>query len=293
MKLKLSPVLVAGSVIFGLAACGADTPTKAEFIAEGDAICKKNEAKLDPLFDELFSGGGPDPAKLKELLPKISAQLKTVTRDLRETEGPADGEKIVAEAMNDIDKGIASMDAAAAEAAKGNEDAGETLFAGFENFEKADEKARTYGFKVCGAEDEEEEDGEDEAPVDVPADQKAFIDQGDAICKASTEKLDPLFGQLFGSANLARRADALAKVIPIVREQNEALKALATPPAIQPQMKLITDTYDANLVKAEEVRGIAVAGDKAKYDAEFEKLGMSFEEADEQFKKLGFKECGD
>src|SRR5687768_6590518 len=130
MKLKLSRVLLAGSVVLGLAACGEDTPTKAEFIAEGDAICEKNNAKLDPLFEELFSGGGPDPAKLKELLPKISAQLKTVSRDLRELEGPDDGEKTVGEAMNDIDKGIASMEAAAAEAAKGNENAGETLFAG-------------------------------------------------------------------------------------------------------------------------------------------------------------------
>ncbi len=292
MKLKFSRVLVAGSVIIGLAACGEDTPTKAEFIAEGDAICKKAQSDMDPLFEELFSGGGPDPEKLKELLPKISVELKTLRNDLLEVEGPADGEKVVAGAMKDIDKGIASIDAAAEEAEKGNEDAGETLFAGFENFEKADEKARAYGFKVCGAEEDEEE-GQGDAPVDVPADQQGFIDQGDAICKKSNDQLGPLFGPLFGSSNLAKRAEALGQVIPLIREQNEAIKALTPPPAIEAQMKEITDAYDANLAKAEEVRAIALAGDQERFNSAFEELGQSFEAPDDQFKKLGFKECGD
>lgn len=297
MKLELSRVLLAGFVVLGLAACGDNTPTKADFIAEGDAVCRKGDAKMDPLFEELFSGGGPDPEKLEELLPKIGRELRAVSRDLGELEGPADGEKVVADSLKDMNKGIASIDAAAKEAATGNENAGETLFAGFENFEKADEKARAYGFKVCGSEDAEEEEGsgedEDAAPVDVPADQQAFIDQGDAICKKALDQLEPLFGQLFGSANMARRAEALGKVIPLIREQNEALKALTPPAAIQDQMKEITTAYDANLVKAEEVKAIAESGDKAKYDAEFEKLGMSFDEADAEFEKLGFKECGE
>lgn len=294
MKLDLIRAFVAGTVVVGFAACGDDaTPTRAEFISKGDAICKRGDARMDPLFEELFSGGGPDVEKMKRLLPKISTELKSVRNGLDELSGPADGEKAVDDIAKDLDKGIAAVDAAAASVQNDDENAGEKLFSGFDNFEKADEKARAYGFKVCGSEDDGDEGDDEKAPVDLPADQKAFVDQGDVICKKTNDELDPLFGQLFGSTDLDRRAEALEKVIAIIRRQNEALKALPAPAAIQPQMKEITDAYDANLVKAEEVRQIALSGDKAKYDVEFERLGQSFEGADDQFKRLGFEECGD
>lgn len=288
MKSRVISGLTAGVLLF--AACGKDTPTKAEFITKGDAICKKANTTMDPLFEKLFAGSGPDPAKIKEIVPKIAAEVRSLTNQLDDLSGPADGKKVVDAAVKEIDQALIGVDAAVAEAKKGNEDAGKKLFASFSHFEAADKGTRAYGFKVCGAEDNG--DGETKAPADLPADQKAFVAQGDDICKAASETIEPVFGDLFGSANLAKKAEALAKLVPLVQAQNDALKALTPPAAIEAKFKEITQAYDANLTQAREAQAAAAAGDKAKFDSMFEKLNKSFEEPDKAFKTLGFKDCG-
>ena len=128
--------------------CGGDDEeplSKAEFIKQGDAICKKSGDKVDAAAEKQFAdlgrGETPSPSEIEAfaeetLVPEVSGQLE----DLRELPAPEGDE----DRVNEI------FDAAEEALGKVEDDPAVLLEQGGDPFESANELASDYGFKECG-----------------------------------------------------------------------------------------------------------------------------------------------
>lgn len=125
------------------------TLTKAEFIKQGDAICKEGNEEIEEGFEEYAEEN--DLPKNKEpstedgievtetvILPNVQQQAEEI-RELGAPEGDED----------QVDELLTSLEDAVAE----GEDDPEALFSGdTDPFADVNQLANDYGFKVCGEE---------------------------------------------------------------------------------------------------------------------------------------------
>ncbi|WP_320672908.1 hypothetical protein [Patulibacter defluvii] len=133
------PAVAVGLVLAG---CGGDDgPTKAEYVREANAICKRADAASQRTARERIArlGGSPTREQLVALvrevaLPSIEGQL----RDLRALDRPKDDADAVAEIYDALDGEIAKVRADPALAVAGNPFAGSSA------------KAHAYGLDACG-----------------------------------------------------------------------------------------------------------------------------------------------
>ena len=154
-------LLAAFAALFALAAlmagCGGGdettnetvTLTKAEFIKQGDTICKEGNKEIQKGFEEyveendLPENKEPSAEQGVELtetviLPNVKQQAEEI-RDLGAPEGDEE----------QVDELVTSLEDAVAE----GEDDPESLFEGkTDPFAEVNEIATDYGFKVCGEE---------------------------------------------------------------------------------------------------------------------------------------------
>jgi hypothetical protein len=140
--------LATGAVLLiGAAGCGGGDDDKslsrAEYLKQGNAICKKGNAEIDAAGRKVANGGRPTPAQIKAfatgtLIPNVEAQIK----DLRALKAPKE----------DADKFSALYDEAdaALERIKGNP----ALVAAdgpADPFFAVNKKASAYGLTECGS----------------------------------------------------------------------------------------------------------------------------------------------
>jgi hypothetical protein len=125
-----------------LVACGGDDElTKAQFIQQADAICKKGNQRIDAAAEQVFSGNRePSKAQLNRfatqtLIPDVQRQIDEV----RALDEPSEDEDQVNE----------FLDSAQAELDKGREDP--SYMTSEKSFAKTNELGQQYGFKVCSA----------------------------------------------------------------------------------------------------------------------------------------------
>jgi Tfp pilus assembly protein FimV len=128
------------------AGCGGDDEeplSKAEYIKQGDAICKKAQAEgekdVEEMFGDLGANEEPSEEQLKTLVddvlkPNTEGQLEEL-RDLPAPEGDE-------ETLNGIYDG-------AEEALEKIEDDPMILLSEDDPFEKASQEAEDYGFEEC------------------------------------------------------------------------------------------------------------------------------------------------
>jgi hypothetical protein len=146
MRSRLSGGLVLTAVLstgFVAAGCGGgeDHLTKAEFIKQGDAICKKGNKEIDSAANKAFTGKQhPTNAKVTKFaedtaIPTIQEEIDGI-RDLNPPS--ADEDKVNAitdEAQSALDKAKADP----------------TIFASNDDpFKKANQLANDYGLTECG-----------------------------------------------------------------------------------------------------------------------------------------------
>jgi hypothetical protein len=150
--------LAAGAVVMLLAGCGSPKPTKAEYIAQADKVCRSAQDELrgstQPLQAALQRGGSPE-----QVLPRISSGLESAERAAREqvdklsaTPRPAGraGEE-AADYVNAVKGNLEIIEDLRKEADQvdlpGFQKAGEKLgHAG----QRTNRLAGEYGFRVCG-----------------------------------------------------------------------------------------------------------------------------------------------
>ncbi|HUR18048.1 MAG TPA: hypothetical protein VMZ51_03805 [Acidimicrobiales bacterium] len=298
-KRSIGPIAVSLAAAMVLAACGSDEElSKAEYIAKGDALCKAIDEEGDPTFDKIFAEfPDVDMAVAKSELPKVAEATEKFVADFTDLEGP-EADAAVIEKINARVKKLGTTISTAAEHAKAGDEEKfkETFFENFDEFEALDKASRDYGFKVCGEEDEDEDEDEGKGKGKGPAtpltpEQQAFVDQGDAVCKAADEIVEPKLGPVF-SAKLPEAATALKVILPSQRDQVAKLRALTPPPGDEAKVKELIDSLDAVNPAIEKLLAAAEAGDKTAYNAAFKDVNRGFEATEEPFEEYGFEECG-
>ena len=163
-----TPVMTTLALAAGLvlAACGDDDPeplTKAEFVAEADAICAASQDETEPVFEAVWTGledvDLDDPANedlmferwataMDELVPIVSQQLDEIS-DLTP---PGEDEEFIATLIADQRTAMEEFDELVDQAAAGSPEARAEL-EDEEPFVEIDLRARSYGLVVCGSED--------------------------------------------------------------------------------------------------------------------------------------------
>jgi hypothetical protein len=125
------------------------TLTKAEFIKQGDAICKKGNAEIEAGFEDFSEANDipqnqePSKAQGVEIVETVIVpSIKQQGEEIRALGAPEGEEKQVEDLLD-------SLDAAVSEA----EEDPEALFGeNSDPFADANQQATDYGFKVCGEE---------------------------------------------------------------------------------------------------------------------------------------------
>jgi hypothetical protein len=152
--LEVLAVLALGSALWG---CAADsdtesvasdgTPTKAEFIREGDAICGAQDDRLAEAFEarsEETSAEGllPDPEEQVEEITAMSLPpFRREVRELRELKPPKQDRAEIEAILTELEHGIAELE----------KNPAHTLVVGAESpFTEPNNRARKYGFRICG-----------------------------------------------------------------------------------------------------------------------------------------------
>lgn len=284
-------ITVTAAMVLG--ACGGgERLSKAEYIAKGDALCKKSDDAIDPKFDAIFADfPNVDMAKAKAEFPKITAAFDDFRADFEDLEGPEADEKQIDALHADLVKLDGVLDKAGAAAQKGDEEAfKKTLFDAFPLFDETDERARAYGFKVCGAEDDEEEEEDGPRPVLSP-EQQAFVQQADAICERTEEESERFLSPIF-SGDLDKAPAAIREVQAIERRQIAELRALKPPAGDEAKVKQLLDSREQVINSIDGLVAAADRKDKAAYDAALREVGEGFEKVDDEFGSYGFEECG-
>jgi hypothetical protein len=136
---------IAGVVLIGVGAgCGGgddDTLTKAQFIQQADAICKKGNKRIDAAAKQIFTTK-QEPSK---------AQLTTFATDtlIPDVQGQVDDVRALNEPSEDEDEVNAFLDSAQSELDKGKEDP--LYMTSDKSFSETNKLGKQYGFKVCSA----------------------------------------------------------------------------------------------------------------------------------------------
>ncbi len=129
------------------AGCGGDdggaAPSKQDYIAEGDAICKQRQDEVSRQAQETFGGSVPTGEQIEAfgadvIVPSLDSQLE----ELRALTPPEGDEDTVGKIYDAVGDGIDAIRENPALVTDPN--AGGT-------FAEADALAQRYGFKVCGA----------------------------------------------------------------------------------------------------------------------------------------------
>jgi len=154
-KALLAVLVALAALAAGVAGCGGgddgDTGTtasltKAEFLKQADAICKRENSKLESEFEEFakesgFQGKEPSKEQNVEVIEEVLVPNVSNQRDEIEELGAPDGEEDKVEAILDaLGEGI--------EEVEGDPEA--VLDPQSDPFGKANELAGDYGLKACG-----------------------------------------------------------------------------------------------------------------------------------------------
>jgi hypothetical protein len=128
-------------------ATAAAAPTRAEFIKQGDAICKQGDAKIEAGFEEFAEANGipknqePSNAQGVEIVETVIVpNIKSQGEQLRALGAPEGDEEQITAMLDSLD-----------EAVEGAEEDPESLFdEKSDPFGDANKQAQEYGLAVCG-----------------------------------------------------------------------------------------------------------------------------------------------
>jgi hypothetical protein len=141
MKLKPSAVAaLAGSAVL-LAACGGDkAPSKSDYIAKADKICKTEGSKVDRAAANLTpQSSAAEFAKFKSVsVPALKTELKQI-RDLKMPKGDSDTLNGIYDEVEAITKRLEATPPASV-----------AKFFNSDPFGAVNKRTRAYGFKNCG-----------------------------------------------------------------------------------------------------------------------------------------------
>lgn len=147
MSFRAYPILLLVFALALLAGCGGDDEesslTKAQFVQQGDAICKKQNKKKDADLTKAFrefekkgksSGGNAEEELIADVaLPPIAE----MTEELADLGLPQEQEELAGKFISEMEKAVAEVEEDPSRALEG------------EPFEGAKENATKLGFSAC------------------------------------------------------------------------------------------------------------------------------------------------
>jgi hypothetical protein len=145
MRSSLSGGLCLAVLAVGLVAAGCgggeDHLTKAEFLKQGNAVCKKGNDQIDKAANQTFGKKHPSQAELNTfandtLIPVVQQEIDGI-RDLNPPSEDADQVNAI------VDEAQAALD-------KGKDDPSLLTSEKADPFKKANQLANDYGLKECG-----------------------------------------------------------------------------------------------------------------------------------------------
>ena len=292
LSLLLVTLAVAGSV---LVACGDDDDdggealSKSEYIARADRICARANAD----FERLFETGFPTTqAALGDFFDRAAPIRRKQMEDLKALAAPEADKARLDKLLASGDRLVADFQKAMTDerfAAKVfNEEGGANTAA----FEK---QARGYGFKQCGAE-EEDDDGE-ETKVDTSgfsAEKKAFIEDVDAVCRAGNKRFSALEQRYLKTfpPPLETWSRFLPEVVKESRRQSDQIKAITPPQSEKAKIDEFIRRQDSLISQFERARELAAAKDEAGFQRASRTMFAEGEDLDADLVAYGFQECG-
>ena len=144
-KLSLFACVILAAAVAVVGCGGDDNPTKAEFLKDGNAICKNGNKEINQAAKQIFtSKQKPSQAQLNKfandtLIPSIQGQIDDI-RDLGTPSGDEDQvNAILDDAQAALDKGKANPELLTSNNPKQDP------------FAKVNKEASAYGLTVCGS----------------------------------------------------------------------------------------------------------------------------------------------
>ena len=295
----MKAVCMVVAVVLGasmLAACGDDEDesggplTKAQFIAQGDAICGEANATFNKLFETDFP---TTRAAMPGFFSKVTPIERDRLKELRALEGPAADRARIATMLASADRALDDFQKAGR-----NADYGARLFAqqGGANSRAFERQAKAYGFKRCS--EDEGDTSAAESKVDTSsfsAEKRAYIKKVDAVCARSNRRFSALEGRYLKSfpPPLAVWGKFLAEIAKVSRQQIAAIEAIAPPEAEAAKVVALSEKQKDLSSQFEQAGKLAAAKDEQGFRRVSQKMFAGGEAADAELRAYGFRECGD
>jgi hypothetical protein len=159
------------AVAYGMGECGEDdegestpkldpatfSPEKRAYVDKADAICKKADAKSDPVEESMFASFPPALQQWAKGLPQLVAIVRTEVAEFEALAPPAADKATIAAIIAQEKDTLDKLDRGARLAVAGDADGfAEAVGPIFGTFEEIDGKLKAYGFQFCGSEDDDE-----------------------------------------------------------------------------------------------------------------------------------------
>ncbi|HVE76832.1 MAG TPA: hypothetical protein VND22_08735 [Actinomycetota bacterium] len=277
--MKFRPVALIVLLLLSATGCG---PTLAAFIAEADALCKRGEAAITSL-------AAPDSvAKVKEFGEKLAAETKKLVNQLAALKPPRGDDAAKTKAFVDDLRAAGNASEELGKAA-GKED-----FPGTEKavadtdkaFKKADDSARTAGFKVCG-----KAGAAAAASVAAPTPgllKNAYIAKADALCGTANNEQNAIPQP----ESLEEYANFIDKILVITDKLTTDLKAIAPPAADKAAIDEWLAANDALRAVVVDLQAAARAGDEDRFLEVLDRFTAMSNDALLKGDRIGFRDCG-
>ena len=279
---RRSIFVIVALTLSALVACGDDAPSKQDYLAKIDPICKRGNE-----ISAVFTTPGDLP-QLKEFGDKLSANVDKTVKELDGQKRPKGDEgKQAEELLKSLrDAGAAAKsigpEVDAAQFTNVETNAAKTA----EAFKAADAKARAFGSTECGK-GEAEVTGRMSTSLGATV-KKAYIAKVEPICAAGNKELE----NLEEPEDLDGVKTFLEKLIQVAEKGTNEIKAVPAPVTDKAKLDEFLAANDGAITKAKEALAAAAAGDERKTQRLFGELFDAGDAANSKADAYGFKECG-
>lgn len=265
-----------------LAACGDKGPSKADFLAEADPICKRGNDIAAVLTTP------SDLSMMKDFSAKLADNAAKTADELAKLDMPGGedgtGAKDLVKAMRD---GAAAARGIIPEVDGGNYPAIEAAVTkAVDGFKAADAKARAYGSAECGK-GEAEASGKLAQTAGATV-KKAYIAKADALCKVANDKVY----DLDEPQSMAELKKFLDITVDLAVKLTADVKAIPQPTTDKAKLDEVFTAQDQVLAKAKEAQAAVASGNEDKTFALLDELDVMTTGSNAKADAYGFKDCG-
>lgn len=268
--------------LLALPGCGDGAPSKDEFLAKADPVCKGATSEATAMTTPT------DVAGLRQFHVKLAEGAERSAAELEKLELPGGDDGKAAKAMvTALREAAGAARAVGPEVDKSAYGAAESAARkAAEAFKAADDLARGYGSRECGR-------GEAEAGGRMlnalgKTVKSAYITAVDAMCKATFAEYE----KLEEPETLPQVKAFFEKVVAVDEKLVADMKAISAPVTDKDKLDAVFAALDKMVAKEKAVLAAAAAGDEREADDRWSEADAASLEVTKEMDAYGFVECG-